>query len=318
MSRVLCIGETMVQVTPSRGGRISAHTDFRLVAGGAESNVASALTQLGAATAWLGALGRDPFGEIVMKSLESDGVDTSFVVQDETRKTAVYFKDVRGSSTDVYYYREGSAMSHAGPNLLEAVTSLSWDLVHMSGITPALSDSCRNLTEKVIVNRAFGDTPTSFDINYRSALWKDSDARSALADFANHADIVFVGMDEAHEIWGFSDPAEVRSFLSGPQFLIVKNSEKAATEYSHEGTFEEPAIDVDVVEKVGAGDAFAAGWLSSFLAGKNGSQRLRLGHLMAAEALKTHTDAATPPSPEVIATYLEPRDSSRVGLSAQE
>jgi len=305
MPEVLCIGETMVQVTPRHGGRISTGTDFQLVAGGAESNVAAMLSKLGISASWLGALGADPFGEIVLEALTADRVNTQFVQLVEGKKTAVYFKDVTENSTKVFYYRESSAMSHSGPDLLKSVADRTWDIIHMSGITPALSQSCRDLTYAALSGSTMKSKVKSFDINYRPGLWEPGEAAGTLEEIANLCDIVFVGLDEASALWGVSSVREVREILSKPSHIVVKDSEHSATEISVSGTWAEPAIEVDVVEKVGAGDAFAAGWLAGFLEGQPAKVRLKMGHLMAAEVLKTHTDTANPPDPESIAAALQ-------------
>lgn len=305
MPRILCIGETMVQVTPSRGGRISTDTDFRLVAGGAESNVAAMLAKLGVPSTWIGAVGADPFGEIIRRSLEQDGVDTSFVRVDESSKTAVYFKDVLPESTKVFYYRESSAMSAAGPELLDVVASQTWDVIHLSGITPALSANCENLTRQAIEDGKFGAALKSFDINYRPSLWPEGKAAPILQELANHCDVVFVGLDEATALWGSQTAEDVRAVLPNPRWLVVKDSENSATEINQEGIWAEPAIEVNIVEKVGAGDAFAAGWLASFLKNQPANLRLRTGHIMAAQVLKTHTDTANPPTPDELAEALK-------------
>lgn len=295
MGSVLCVGETMVQVTPLRGHGITRDTEFHLVPGGAESNVASLVAQLGHSATWLGAVGDDPFGRLIESSLAADGVDVSKVKRDKNHKTGVYFKDLSGGTTTVHYYRDSSAASHLDPSILETVASKSWDLVHMSGVTPALSDSCNQLVDSVLRKRVFGDVTVSFDINYRRSLWPVETASVSLEAYANQADIVFVGLDEARELWGLETAQAVRDLLCKPDFVIIKDSDVDATEFDGETTTKEPAVRVDVVEKVGAGDAFAAGWLSGFLSSRTRSERLKLGHLMAAEVLKTTTDSVAVP-----------------------
>jgi 2-dehydro-3-deoxygluconokinase len=268
------------------------------------------LSKLGIDATWLGALGADPFGTIILDALRADGVNTEFVQVVPTKKTAVYFKDVTKDSTQVFYYRESSAMSHAGPELLSEVSAKKWDLVHMSGITPALSESCRELTLETLSGPTMASTTKSFDINFRPGLWPAGDAPEVLRDIADRCDIVFVGLDEAEALWGVNTAHDVRAILSKPAYIVVKDSEHVATEMSAAGTSTEPAIEVDIVEKVGAGDAFAAGWLAGYLRGESANSRLRMGHLMAAEVLKTHTDTAAPPSPEVLARALRPASPS--------
>ena len=310
MPKVLCIGETMVQVTPRHGGRISAMTDFRLVAGGAESNVAAMLSKLGIDAAWLGAIGGDPFGDIVLDALRADGVNTDFVRVQPAEKTAVYFKDVTEHSTQVFYYRESSAMSRSGPELLSEVGGQTWDVVHMSGITPALSESCKKLTLEALTGTAIASSLKSFDINYRPSLWPASNAPDVLREIANRCDVVFVGLDEAAALWAVDSVHDVRAILPEPTYVVVKDSEHAATELNVKETCAEPAIAVDIVEKVGAGDAFAAGWLAGYLRGEQTSSRLKMGHLMAAEVLQSHTDTASPPDPEIVEQTLRPTTPS--------
>lgn len=304
MGSVLCVGETMVQVTPLRGHGITNDTEFHLVAGGAESNVASLVAQLSHSATWLGAVGDDPFGSLIESSLTAYGVDVSRVKRDKNHKTGVYFKDLSGGKTTVYYYRDSSAASHLGPSILETVSGERWDLIHMSGVTPALSDSCNQLVDSVLRKRFFGDATVSFDINYRRSLWPVELARESLKAHANQADIVFVGLDEARELWGLETAQAVRDFLCEPAFVIIKDSDLDATEFDGSRATKEPALSVDVVEKVGAGDAFAAGWLSGFLSLRTSSERLKLGHLMAAEVLKTTTDCVALPSATSIDSLL--------------
>lgn len=304
MSAVLCVGEAMVQVTPTEGQGITSGTTFQLVVGGAESNVASLVAQLGHDTTWLGAVGDDPFGQIVTSSLEAVGVDVSKVIRDVEHKTGVYFKDVSGDKTTVHYYRQSSAASHMDSSILGEVNRTSWDIVHLSGITPALSATCDQLVRSVVVDRALGSATVSFDVNYRSSLWGLGVASKALRKYANSADIVFVGMDEAHELWGLKDATAIREFLPNPRFVVIKDADVDATEFDGNGESSVPAMQVRVVENVGAGDAFAAGWLSGYLASRSSSERLRLGHMMAAEALKTRTDSVRLPSGTTVATLL--------------
>jgi len=126
-----------------------------------------------------------------------------------------------------------------------------------------------------------------------------------LRDLANRADIVFVGLDEAETLWGTTTPEDVRALISEPALLVVKDGDVGATEFSVEGAVFVPAIPTEVVEAVGAGDAFAAGYLAGFLAGDDPVARLESGHRRAHLVLQStddmvgaqHTDAAEPPRP---------------------
>lgn len=292
---VLAIGETMVMVTPATGGRLRAHGQYLLRPGGAESNVAAHLAQLGLHSAWASAVGADPLGDIVVDTLHDLGVDVTLVERDSARPTAVYFKDPTPAGTNVHYYRHGSAASALGREVLSRWTDRAPRMVHVSGITAALSPSCRDLLDAIVVDRAFGDALVSFDVNYRPALW-DGEAAPQLQRLAQASDIVFVGRDEAESLWGTGSPDSVREMLCAPAHVVVKDGGREAVEFTSDGRFHAPARRVDqIIDVVGAGDAFAAGWLAAMLYGSTETLRLQVAHFVASQVLQTSTDLAVLP-----------------------
>ncbi|MGW5015991.1 PfkB family carbohydrate kinase [Micromonospora chalcea] len=145
----------------------------------------------------------------------------------------------------------------------------------------------------------------SFDVNHRPALWPADRAGPVLRGLADRADVVLVGLDEAAGLWAADDPADVRALLPGPELVVVKDGPVGATALPRAGpAVFVPALPVDVVEPVGAGDAFAAGFLSGLLRGLDLRACLRLGHLTAAPVLVVPGDTAPPPDPETIARAL--------------
>jgi 2-dehydro-3-deoxygluconokinase len=301
---VLCLGETMVMVTPAPGGRLDAESSFALRAGGAESNVAMYLAELCHRAAWLSRVGGDPLGALLLSEVAATGVDTSLVEVAAGEPTGVYFKDPAPRGTSVYYYRRGSAASAMSPEFLRRRGPESAAVVHTSGITPALSDTCRNLVHHVVVDRPLRDAVVTFDVNHRPALWEPGTAGPVLRDLARAADVVFVGLDEAETLWGVSTAAETRALLPEPSVLVVKDGAVEATAFHAGGVDRVPALEVEVVEPVGAGDAFAAGWISGMLRGLDHAARLRLGHLVAGAALGSTSDHAALPAWEVLADRL--------------
>ncbi|MDP9936803.1 2-dehydro-3-deoxygluconokinase [Paenarthrobacter nicotinovorans] len=291
---LLAIGETMVMVSPITG-RLTADGTYLLQPGGAESNVAAHLARVGHRAGWASVLGSDPLGDIVLEALNTDGVDTESVARDPERPTAVYFKDPTSTGTTVYYYRSGSAAS--GMSRLDAQrwAARKPGIVHLSGITPALSDSCRDMVRHIVHERPFGDAVICFDINHRASLW-NGEAADELLSLARSSDIVFVGRDEAESIWETSTAESVRALVPEPPHLIVKDGSHEAVSFTPDGLFREPARAVDVVDVVGAGDGFAAGWLSGMLQGQGEAVRLRMGHGVASRVVQSPTDGAELPS----------------------
>ncbi|MEW2570616.1 sugar kinase [Streptomyces sp. NPDC047070] len=308
----LTVGETMVMVTPRDGGRLDAESSFALRPGGAESNVAALLAELGHTTHWAGAVGADRLGDIVIGGLTDHGVDTSLVRRDTARPTAVYFKDPTPNGTEVAYYRTGSAATALSTTDLAAWTALDPRVVHLSGVLPVLSPSCADLARHIVFDRPWADAPVSFDVNHRSVLWQraadgrtDPAERAAhtLLDLAQHSDIVFVGRDEAASLWGTTDAESVRALIDKPQYLIVKDAAVEAVSFTGTVTTRVPSRKVHVVDAVGAGDAFAAGWLSGWLHDQQEALCLKLGHYVAAQVLASASDVAPlPAAPCVIAT----------------
>ncbi len=332
---VVCLGESMVTFLPSQPGRLADVPSFGRGIGGAESNVACALAAAGHRAAWVGRVGADGFGDHLVETIASYGVDTSAVRRDPVRPTGIYFRTAtdRGTEThEVAYYRAGSAASAMSPANVPYEELFAGRILHLSGITAALSADCLELLRELTAARP-GRPMVSFDVNHRPHLWRGGDA-SVLLELARRADLVFVGEDEAEEAWGIAGPEAIRAALPEPSVVVVKQGSAGATVFaselrpgprsSHAGGAESaagarspnaggaesagagsgdtvthvPALRVDVVAAVGAGDAFAAGFLSATLRGLPVRDRVRHGHLMAAAVLTVPGDLTEPPARE--------------------
>ncbi|MFI6930239.1 sugar kinase [Streptomyces sp. NPDC050287] len=310
---VVALGESMVTFLPSRPGRLADVPSFDRGIGGAESNVACALAAAGHSARWVSRVGTDGFGDHLVETIGAYGVDVSAVRRDPARPTGVYFRtagDRAGDDHEVAYYRAGSAASAMGVGTVDLEALRAARVLHLSGITAALSADCLGLLRELTAPRA-GRPLVSFDVNHRPGLWQDADGSRVLLELARGADIVFVGEDEAAQAWGVTGgPEAVREALPEPAVLVVKEGARGATAFSRPApapvtsvpaldvdvvTFV-PAVDVDVVATIGAGDAFAAGFLSATLRGLTVRDRLRHGHLMAAAALTVPGDLAPPPA----------------------
>ncbi|WP_305112995.1 sugar kinase, partial [Streptomyces sp. DvalAA-14] len=260
---VVCIGETMAALVPEPVGPLAAAAELRIAVAGAESNVAMYLADHAVPVRWVSAVGDDPFGERVRAEVSARGVDVAGVRTDPSRPTGLLVKDpgAGGSAgTRVHYYRRGSAAAALGPALLADPAVRDAGLLHLTGITAALSPSCRRL----LAESLDGPHPVSFDVNHRPALWTEGGAPGVLRDLADRADLVFTGLDEAQALWGgrITGPADVRALLPGPRLLVVKDGARAATAFDGATVCTVPALRTEVVEPVGAGDAFAAGFLA--------------------------------------------------------
>ncbi|WP_318214219.1 sugar kinase [Streptomyces sp. SCL15-6] len=292
---VVALGESMVTFLPSSPGRLADVPSFDRAIGGAESNVACVLAAAGHTVRWVSAVGADGFGDHLVEAIGAYGVDVRAVRRDPDRPTGIYFRTAGDRATDAHevaYYRAGSAASAMSAATLDLDAIRSGRVLHLSGITAALSADCLGLMRELTARRT-GRPLVSFDVNHRPGLWRDGDGPAVLLELARGADLVFVGEDEA---WGLGGPEAVRAALPEPELLVVKQGATGATAFHGQHVTSVPALHVDVVAAVGAGDAFAAGFLSATLRGLPVRERLRHGHLMAAAALTVPGDLATPPA----------------------
>lgn len=292
---LVTLGETMAAFVRD------ARTDrFRVATAGAESNVAAGLAQLGCRTRWLSRLGDDELGHLVADSIVGYGVDV-VVDWDLERPTGLCVKEVGSSGTRMRYYRSSSAARHLDDMDLSHLDEAPW--IHLTGVTPALSPQDCNVVTAVLA-RARGRTRVSFDINYRPVLWPDvAAATNTLIPLARLADVVFIGEDEAEALVGTTAVDDVAETLlrTEDQELVFKRGAGAVTLITSNGRLSEPAKPVDIVDLVGAGDAFAAGYLAGSIWGWSASSRLKLGHFLAARVIGVTEDVG----PRIAALELE-------------
>ncbi|MEE3921602.1 sugar kinase [Micromonospora sp. BRA006-A] len=242
----------MVVLAPDDGGRLEHAARLTVGVGGAESNVAAGLARLGTARR-VSRVGDDPFGRRVVAEVAAAGVDVSLVAVDRDAPTGLYLKDPG---------RTAPACTTTGPGRRRAASARRTSaagpgrarLLHLSGITAALSGTCRDLLVSALDGRALPGARVSFDVNHRPALWPADRAGPVLRDLADRADVVLVGLDEAAVLWSAGDPAAVRALLPGPELVVVKDGPVGATALPRTGpAVVVPALPVDVVEPVGAG-----------------------------------------------------------------
>ena len=312
--RVVCFGEALALV--SEVARVDDPA-APASAAGAEVNVALDLAAAGVPVAWIGRVGDDPHGALITRALAMAGVHAGGIEIDPARPTGRYAKSATpgahdGPRTRMHYRRAGSAASAAGPGLpdrpgvRELLATASW--VHLGGITAAVSPSCAAALDALLERpRTYRVT---FDVNWREQMWPDGDP-SLVAALAARADVVLVGADEAGRVFGTADPAGLRALLPDPDLLVLKDGADRTLAVHPDGTVTpRPALAVDVVEPVGAGDAFAAGLLSGLVRGDDVGRCLRRGHLGAAAVLVVPGDSAPPLS----AHLLDLDDDAWAGL----
>lgn len=260
----------------SQPGPLAYAASLDLGIGGAESNVAVALTRLGTRARWLGRVGADALGDRVVRELRGEGIDVRLIV-DNTAPTGLMVKESRtAESTRVYYYRAGSAGSRLEPADLPAAEIATAALLHVTGITLALSDTAAATVHAAIDIAEDAGVPVSFDVNHRASLWRGGDAAQAYRDVARRSTVVFAGDDEARLLVDGDTPEELASSLVGlgPSQAVIKLGSEGCLAVIDGIVYRQAAVPVRVVDTVGAGDAFVGGYLAELLAGLSPQERL--------------------------------------------
>ncbi len=298
---VLAVGESMLTLYRD----LDAVTDtFAWDVCGAESNVARYCAALGMNSGWVSRLDGGMAGSLVHDAVTASGVDTSLVGLCEDAPTGLMLRDSPERGQRVQYYRSGSAASLMSPETVPVEVCLDARAVHLTGITLALSAGCRDLVMALLSER--DDALRSFDLNWRPALWPDGPPGDLFLEAANMGDIVFVGLDEAAAVWGFSQPSQVRSALPRPRIVVVKDGATGTHTFAPDGAHFEPALRGSIEGPRGAGDAFAAGFLCGYLSHPTDLQRCqRLGHVVAMSAMTSELDVGPLPETAVIEAMLD-------------
>ncbi len=302
---VVTSGETMALLATAAPGRLRhAHT-LSLLAGGAESNVAIGLARLGLRARWLSALGDDELGELVLHRIRAEGVET-WAARVAGRPTGLYLREQVAGGIRVHYYRQGSAASTLAPGAFDVTAFSGAAYLHLTGITPALSADAAAFTRWAAGVAREAGARVSFDVNYRGKLWSPAAARDFTDSMLPLVDVLLAGTDEVETLWGWSDEddALARFAAAGPAEVILKRGAAGCVARLSGERLESAGFDVPVRDPIGAGDAFAAGYLAGSVWGEPPEQRLRIANTMGAFCIQAPGDYEGLPSRRELDDFL--------------
>lgn len=293
MSGVVTIGETMALMAGATPGPLQHSPTMTLGMGGSESNVAIALSRLGVEVTWIGKVGADSLGDLVLREIGAEGVRVA-AVRDPDAATAIMVKERRTpADTRVFYYRNGLAGSRLRVDEVDFDLVRGASLLHVTGISPALSPGMAEVIDEAIRVAKDAGVTVSFDLNFRGKLWSREQAGEAYRRILPHIDLAFGGDDEAAIALGRTDePVALAHGLIelGAGQAVVKLGAAGAVAVIDGVEYEEAAVPIVPVDTVGAGDAFVAGYLAEYLAGEPVATRLETAVTVGAYACLTHGD----------------------------
>lgn len=308
---VVTVGETMLLGVVSPPGRLRHAGSMTVGIGGAESNVAIALARLGLRARWVSLLGDDEPGQTVLNRVRAEGVDTSAVRRVPGRRTGMYLREQVGGAVRVTYYREGSAASTLAPGGVDPDHLAGAQWLHLTGITPALSPECAEATRWLARTARELGVRVSYDVNFRSKLWDAASAAAFTTSMLPLIDLLLVGTEEGRALWSWDGDEQVARDLSdrGPAEVVLKRGSAGAAALVEGNFVESPCFAVHEVDPIGAGDAFAAGYLFAHLSGSTPADRLRTGNALGALCVRGHGDYESLPSRKELDDFLHDRTS---------
>lgn len=309
---LVTLGETMALFSSATVGPLRHARSLDLTVAGAESNVAIGVARLGGRSAWIGRVGDDELGRLVLGALSAENVDITGAAVEPGAQTGLMIKERRTPAvTRVTYYRAGSAGSRLRPADVRQDLLRSARVLHVTGITPALSATAREAVHAAVQAARSAGVVVALDYNYRSALWDAATAGAELRALTRLADVVFATVPEARLVADTgADPADLASALAalGPGHVVVKLGERGALGRCGGEPVACEAVPVSVVDPVGAGDAFAAAYLTELVAGRSARQCLAAAVLAGAFAVTVPGDWQGMPSRDELRLWREGED----------
>jgi 2-dehydro-3-deoxygluconokinase len=295
---LITLGETMLRLAPPDQLRLGQSQSLALNFGGAESNVAANLARLGRRTSWWSRLPDNPLGHQLVDHLRSHGVNTDDVLLCDGERLGIYFIEYGTAprGIKVWYDRANSAASRMHRVQLPDTWLKSGGWLHLTGITPALSQSCDELVGYALEQAQALGSIVSFDVNYRALLWSAEDAARQLAKFCHAGDVTFIARRDAHHLFGVSGEtsADVASTLQSEWsgIVIVTDGDAGVAACDGDKVYAVAAVPAKVIDRIGAGDAFASGVIDRLLDKAPLDEALQFGTVLAALKLSIAGDIA--------------------------
>lgn len=311
MGKTILFGEPMALLIADTTGPLEEVEHFTRAMSGAEVNVSIGLSRLGHPVEYLTRLGDDPFGHYIANALKKNEIGTSLVTYDDVYRTGIQLKNRVTDGSDPYapYYRKGSAASHITISEIDAIDLTDVELVHVTGIPPALSQSARKATFRLMDRAKEAGIFITFDPNLRPVLWEDEETMcTVLNQLAAKADVVLPGIGEFKILAGTEDKKEAADFYQklGVKTVIIKDGSKGAYVQTADEKYDVAGYKVEkVVDTVGAGDGFAVGVLSGILEGLDLKDSVKRGNAIGAIQVMNIGDNEGLPTPKELKAFQE-------------
>lgn len=303
---VTTLGEMLLRLSIPPGERLENAHRLDVNPAGAEANVVTLLARLERKTSWAGALPDNPLGRRAVHALRAAGVETGQIIWNEYGRMGTYYVEFgeppRG--IQVTYDRAHSCASQLQSNQIDWDSLLDARIFHLTGITPALSSSCREISREAVRRAKERNIPMSFDVNYRQKLWAEAEAKEILLPLMQNAELLFCSQADAKRLFHLTgsrqEIAQGMLEVAQPRYIVVTFGEQGALLWDGQAWQHEPSRATHIVDRLGAGDALAAGVIHGWLDGDL-SSGLRYGITLSALALSQFGDMVITNKSELLA-----------------
>lgn len=266
---VITIGDALITMNPQTSGPLRFVNTFERKIGGAELNVAIGCSRLGLKTGWISRLGNDEFGRYILSYARGEGIDTSKVELVNGFPTSVYFKEILNEERiNSYYYRHNSPTNVFKVEDIDEEYVKNSKVIHISGVFPAINDTNKDIVLQLVKLAKKNNVVVTFDPNIRLKLWSGEKAKAVLQSFLPFVDVLITGEEEAELLLGSTNMEELIEL--GKHYdishIVLKRGEKGAIGYKGGEIIDaSPIISSKIVDTIGAGDGFAAGYIYSLI-----------------------------------------------------
>ena len=306
---LITLGEAMIVFIAENEGDFTDIENFSKGIAGAELNVSMGLSRLGHKVSYITKLGKDVFGNYIEDVINREGILSDSISKDSNYSTGFYFKTkVKDGDPEVHYFRKNSAASQITCKDIESTDFSGAKILHITGITAALSESSLDAVYKAIDKARENNMLITFDPNIRVQLWKSKEYMvEVLNDIASKCDVILPGIKEGNILTGKERKEEIADFYlnNGAKAVVIKNGPSGAYLKTLEEEKLVPGFKVKkVVDTVGAGDGFATGVLSGLLDGQSYENALVKGNAIGALMVTSKGDNSSLPTQEELEEFI--------------
>lgn len=299
---IISCGEIIMRLSPENGSLLIQNGDLKRYVGGAELNVLSGISNLGGKTSFISKIPSHDLGIFSKRFINSNNINTDYLVYDKNKNSRlpIYYYEYGASprKPNVIYDRQHSSFQNLSELEIDDTIYNLGKIFHISGISLGLCENSKILTKKLMDNFKKNNTLISFDVNFRRNLWGcEENAKKEISEILPLVDILFASEETLRKMFGQSGSIEniLRNFSKEYNISLICSSQRIVNspkshdfnsiiyeKFEDKFYFEKPYNNIEIIDRIGSGDAFVAGTLFGIAKYKNLEKALEIGNALGA------------------------------------